>query len=195
MSKKKNIHVYFIISISSILVVILYLTLCPQLDICPFACSGTDSDQAVLLAGDLTQTSSPEESNSAGKDSPETKPENTAVGKSVPNSEIGITNEMPEAPKLAETDEGKENPIVQIAKRIVAIDLKRCIKCGLCAAVCPVGAIEMVDHQPVVDPEKCIACGTCVIKCPTKTISFTKITIKKPVESDSAAVADSSSKK
>jgi dissimilatory sulfite reductase (desulfoviridin) alpha/beta subunit len=42
-----------------------------------------------------------------------------------------------------------------------------CISCGLCADICPSGAITMDGYFPVIDMEKCIHCGECVASCPT----------------------------
>ena len=41
-----------------------------------------------------------------------------------------------------------------------------CIKCGACAASCPMTCIAEGDDRFVIDPEKCIACGTCSAVCP-----------------------------
>lgn len=45
-----------------------------------------------------------------------------------------------------------------------------CIKCGACAAVCPVSAITEGESQYVID-EKCIDCGSCAAVCPVGAIS------------------------
>lgn len=40
-----------------------------------------------------------------------------------------------------------------------------CVGCGLCAEVCPAGAIAMVGAASL-DARKCTACGKCVEACP-----------------------------
>ena len=40
-----------------------------------------------------------------------------------------------------------------------------CIQDGLCAAICPVGAIDPKDARAI-DTEKCISCCACIKKCP-----------------------------
>ena len=45
-------------------------------------------------------------------------------------------------------------------------DSDKCVKCGLCARLCPMAAIDPNDVSSVVG--KCIKCCACVKKCPTE---------------------------
>lgn len=40
-----------------------------------------------------------------------------------------------------------------------------CVSCGLCARMCPAGAISKADLKSA-DAKKCISCMRCVVKCP-----------------------------
>ncbi|MBQ9978134.1 MAG: 4Fe-4S binding protein [Clostridia bacterium] len=46
-----------------------------------------------------------------------------------------------------------------------------CIKCGACAAGCPVEAISEGAEQYVIDADKCIDCGACAAACPVEAIT------------------------
>ncbi|MBQ3494684.1 MAG: 4Fe-4S binding protein [Clostridia bacterium] len=53
------------------------------------------------------------------------------------------------------------------------VDQKKCIGCGTCVDICPVGAIFFNEDQKAeIDPKKCIKCGTCEAVCPVNAIQI-----------------------
>ena len=56
-------------------------------------------------------------------------------------------------------------PIKDFLKAKPKTDPDKCVKCGLCARLCPMGSIDPNDVSNVVG--KCIKCCACVKKCPT----------------------------
>jgi len=48
------------------------------------------------------------------------------------------------------------------------LDVATCIGCGMCAAVCPHGVVEMRERQARLrDRDACIECGACSYVCPS----------------------------
>lgn len=53
------------------------------------------------------------------------------------------------------------------------IDKNKCIGCGACVGICPVGAISMDDDgKSQIDTQKCIKCGACEATCPVEAIKI-----------------------
>ena len=58
-------------------------------------------------------------------------------------------------------------------RKIIHIDQEKCNRCGLCAAACHEGAIEMIDQKAHLTREDyCDGLGDCLPACPTGAISF-----------------------
>ena len=51
------------------------------------------------------------------------------------------------------------------------VDPDRCVACGTCEEVCPVGAISVGDIAWV-DPALCVGCGLCIDECPQGALSL-----------------------
>ena len=61
------------------------------------------------------------------------------------------------------------------------VDSRRCVKCGICANVCPVGDIKgCLGYEPEwLHNGKCLTCFSCYHHCPHHAIEFGKRTQKK----------------
>ena len=57
----------------------------------------------------------------------------------------------------------------------ICVDREKCIGCESCIAVCPVGALNMVDGKANIDQDTCIACGACIGECPVEAIGREEI--------------------
>lgn len=55
----------------------------------------------------------------------------------------------------------------------------KCIACGLCESVCPIGAIELRDYKPVWVTNECVHCVACISRCPVQAIQYGEKTKKR----------------
>jgi len=51
------------------------------------------------------------------------------------------------------------------------VDLKKCIRCSLCALHCPDGAIDVTEKGAIINFDYCKGCLVCMRICPVKAIS------------------------
>lgn len=51
------------------------------------------------------------------------------------------------------------------------VDPNKCLSCGACASLCPVGAISLSTGKAVINKKKCIKCGACKEICPVGAIT------------------------
>lgn len=55
------------------------------------------------------------------------------------------------------------------------VDKTKCIGCGTCVAICPVGAISFDENgKAQIDRTKCIRCGSCEASCPVEAIDLSR---------------------
>ena len=58
---------------------------------------------------------------------------------------------------------------------MITFDLTRCVGCGSCARVCPMGYLGMEAGKPQIQARRrCIQCGHCVATCPRQAVSLTE---------------------
>ena len=64
-------------------------------------------------------------------------------------------------------------------RKIIKIDEEKCNGCGLCATLCPLNNIEIVDGKPEWG-KNCTHCMACINHCPKKAIEYGEKSKGKP---------------
>lgn len=68
------------------------------------------------------------------------------------------------------TPRDRKGTPINILKVKPKVDSAKCIGCGRCASLCPMGSIDPADVSQI--PGKCIKCGACEKGCPAGAIYF-----------------------
>ncbi len=59
---------------------------------------------------------------------------------------------------------------------IITVDQEQCVRCGICAKVCPSCILEMTENGPVcINDMSCMSCGHCVSVCPKGVLQNSRV--------------------
>ena len=71
---------------------------------------------------------------------------------------------------------------------IAEVDEDLCSGCRICTAVCPYGAIEIVEGKAKINEVLCEGCGACVVACPSSAIKLRNYTDSQLIDMVKAAL-------
>ena len=70
------------------------------------------------------------------------------------------------------------SPMSTYTSHKAAVDEGLCNGCGVCADMCPMETVEMIDDVARVDDGKCIGCGVCAYHCPSEAMTLERTGIR-----------------
>lgn len=73
---------------------------------------------------------------------------------------------------------------------LIKVDQKKCVQCGLCAKICPMGVIAMENQRPKVVKQFCLSCGHCVAICPQGALDHAKAPLANQLPLENTATLD-----
>lgn len=73
---------------------------------------------------------------------------------------------------------------------LIQVSQEKCIRCGICAEICPTGSIIIENQMPQATERICIACGHCVAVCPAAAIDNVKAPLAKQLPLENVTVLD-----
>ena len=84
-------------------------------------------------------------------------------------------------------------PMLASSGYVCRVDTEQGIGCGVCAQVCPFGALSVEDSVAAVNTAACLGCGVCIAKCARGALSLERNPAKgEPLEIRKLAVTTSS---
>ncbi|MEW6070002.1 MAG: 4Fe-4S binding protein, partial [Candidatus Thermoplasmatota archaeon] len=60
---------------------------------------------------------------------------------------------------------------------MIKLDIDKCTGCGLCAKICPFGAVKIIEKKAQIQ-DNCNLCGACIQACSFNAIEITRVRIK-----------------
>jgi ferredoxin len=106
------------------------------------------------------------------------------VGKSGNETLSSLPGETAEVKgnRRGDLDKRREILMMNMNASVVEINRELCFGCGLCANVCPAGAISLSLGKAQVNPLACTGCGHCLNVCRTGAIRWREFPRRAPQE-------------